>query len=99
MAHEIIWTQQATDDFEAIVDYLRETWSEEIADTFIETVRKKARLLEEMPELGTVSGKYANVRRLLLSKYNVLYYQVESDLLFLLNIFDTRSNPVENPYE
>ncbi len=99
MAHEIIWTRQATSDFEAIVDYLREMWSEEIAETFIESIGKKARLLEEMPELGTVSRKYANVRRIRVSRQNVLYYQVESALLFLLDIFDTRSNPAENPYE
>lgn len=54
-----------------------------------------------MPEMGTPSVRYANVRRILLSRYNALYYQYEpeSSILFLLNIFDTRSDPAENPFD
>lgn len=100
MAVEIIWSRQAKEDFEAVLLYLRDNWSDDIADRFKETTYKKIELLESMPEMGIASILYPIVRRILLSHYNALYYQYapNSSVVFLLTIFDTRANPTENPY-
>lgn len=63
MAVEIIWSRQAKEDFEAILLYLRDNWSDDIADRFKETAYKKIELLESMPEMGIASTSYPTVRR------------------------------------
>ena len=100
MAIEIIWSRQAKEDFEAILSYLRDNWSDDIANSFKESAYRKIELLESMPEMGIASVLYPAVRRILLSHYNALYYQYgpNSSVVFLLTVFDTRANPAENPY-
>ena len=100
MAVEIIWSRQAKEDFKAVLSYLRDNWSDDIADSFKEAAYRKIELLESMPEMGIASVAYPTVRRILLSRYNALYYQYtpDSSVLILLNIFDTRANPAENPF-
>ena len=101
MAVTVIWSKQARDDFKEVVAYLRENWSDNLATTFAESSYQKIALLETMPEMGISSAKYANVRRILLSRHTVLYYQYEPEsiVLFLLGLFDTRQNPENNPFE
>ena len=100
MAVEVIWSSQAREDFKAILSYLRDNWSHDMAISFKDAAYKKIQLLKSMPEMGIVSGSYPTIRRILLSQYNALYYQhtPDSSIVFLLNIFDTRANPAENPY-
>lgn len=100
MAVEVIWSSQAKEDFKAVLSYLRDNWSDDIAIGFKETTYKKIELLKSMPEMGITSDSYPTIRRILLSRYNALYYQYSpnSSIVFLLNIFDTRANPAENPY-
>jgi plasmid stabilization system protein ParE len=100
MAVTIIWTKQALDDLQAVLWHLRENWSDDLAAAFSDSAYRKVELLENAPELGIASINYNNVRRMLLSRYNSLYYQYEpgSSILFILNIFDNRANPADNPY-
>lgn len=100
MAVEVIWSSQAKEDFKSVLSFLRDTWSDDMAGGFKETAYKKIDLLKSMPEMGIPSSSYPTIRRILLSRYNALYYQYapNSSIVFLLNIFDTRANPAENPY-
>lgn len=100
MAVEVIWSSQAKEDFKTILSYLRDNWSDDIAIGFEETAYERIELLESVPEMGIASVSHPTVRRILLSRYNALYYQYSpnSSIVFLLSIFDTRANPTENPY-
>jgi len=101
MAITVIWTKQAKEDFELVLSYLRDNWSDDLTNTFKESTYKKISLLESVPEMGIPSVRYTNVRRILLSRHNALYYQYDSQgsIVFLLNIFDTRANPTDNPFD
>ena len=101
MAVEVIWSIQAKEDFVALLSHLRDNWSDDIVNRFKETAYKKIGLIAAMPEMGIESELYPTVRRILLSRHNALYYQytINSPIIFLLRIFDTRANPAENPYE
>lgn len=49
MVYEIEWSEDAIDDFEKIVTYLEQKWSEEIAADFAIRVSKVIDLLQKMP--------------------------------------------------
>ncbi|MBS4027597.1 MAG: type II toxin-antitoxin system RelE/ParE family toxin [Ignavibacteriales bacterium] len=80
--------------FFAIIEYLVEEWSPSVAEDFIETVEHKLELLAEFPLLGVESQKKKGMRKLLLSPQNMLVYRIERNRIILLQIYDTRQNPM-----
>lgn len=98
MALEIIWTETARDDLFSVLSYLETTWSRNSAKRFYSILISKIDLLKIFPLMGHVSRKKPIYRRLLITKHNTLYYRVEDERIFLLSLFDNRTNPDENPY-
>lgn len=95
---KIIVTPAADADLNIIADFLEEKWSPELAIRFINAFYKSLDIIESAPEIGSPSHKTAGVRRKMIDKYNALYYEILSDILYVLRVIDTRSNPDENPY-
>ncbi|GAA4446596.1 hypothetical protein GCM10023189_01890 [Nibrella saemangeumensis] len=95
---KIIWTREATRELQALVTYLRSNWSKAVAEEFIGTLDDKLKLLQEIPDTGVASYEYDTVRRLLIARNRVLYYQTAGDAIYILNVFDLLSDQEENPY-
>ena len=99
MAEETIdWSENAKADFDAIIAYLADVWSPQIAERFIDDFYRKPDLLEANPEIGRRSERRPDIRVLPVTKYNRLYYTLREGRIVLINLLDTRSNPDENPY-
>lgn len=78
--------------------YLREKWGYKVTSNFIEIVEFKLDSLSKQPFIGRLS-KDGETRMLLITKHNKLYYQITENMIELLEIFDTRQNPVKNKFE
>ena len=74
------WTKTAAKNFSKPVDYLIENWSDAVVSDFI-------RRTDEIQE------KKREIRGVLLSVHNKLFYRTEGNRLIILKIFDTRQNP------
>lgn len=96
MAYKIVWSPNADADFDSIIEYLSERWSNDIAYQFIQSFYKKLDLLESMPFIGIKSDRYPTTRRLFITKHNSLIYRVIDDTIYLLSIIDNRQNPKKN---
>lgn len=79
------------DDFDAILEFISESQSNESAIEFIEIFYKKLDLLVLMPNIGIESQQYPTIRRILITKLYSLLYQIESDTIFLIRLIDNRS--------
>jgi plasmid stabilization system protein ParE len=99
MAFKITWTDIATEDFLNIANYLEIEWSDRISENFIIDCYAKLDLLSKAPMIGTASGQYSNVRRILITKNIALYYEVKSQELVFLSFFDVRQAPEKNIFE
>jgi plasmid stabilization system protein ParE len=99
MAFKITWTDIATEDFLNIIDYLEIEWSDRISENFIIDCYAKIDLLAKAPMIGTASGLYTNVRRILVTKNIALYYEVKLQEVVLLSFFDVRQSPEKNIFE
>jgi plasmid stabilization system protein ParE len=99
MAFKITWTDIATEDFLNIANYLEIEWSDRISENFIIDCYAKLDFLSKSPMIGTASGQYSNVRRILITKNIALYYEVKSQELVLLSFFDVRQAPEKNIFE
>ena len=95
---KIKWTRNAVSDYDKIIFYLIENWSEKVALKFNLIVQNKLGVLSDFSTMGKESEKLKNVRSISLAKHNRLYYRIKNSSIELLNILDTRQNPTKNPY-
>lgn len=98
MALEIIWSENAKDDLHRIYMFIKKEWTVRIADAFLNLCIEQTLLLSDVPYIGTRSPGKDNIRKILLTSHNYLYYEIENTSIIILAIIDTRSNPSSNPF-
>ncbi len=99
MAYKIIWTENAREDLKSIVEYLQSEWSFTIAENFLIECESKIDLISHFPEIGIASERNIFIRRILITKHNALYYQLNKNEITLLDFFDTRQNPEKDIFK
>lgn len=68
-------------------------WYDSVADNFIKKLYETIELLSEKPNSGLKLKEGNNIRTILITKHNRLYYRIEKDKLIIINLIDTRRNP------
>lgn len=89
----IRWTQQAVYDLENIIGYLLHHWSEKEVRDFVETLDQRIALISSNPRLFPKTQIRPNVRRSVLSKHTVIYYETLFRTVRILTLFDPRRAP------
>ena len=99
MEVEIIFTRNYLRRINSLIIYLQVRWNEKVVDEFKEVVLKKLILIKENPLIGSYTSD-PKVRHILVTKHNLLYYQIKADnKILFLDLFDTRQNPSKNKYK
>ena len=94
MAKEIRWTERALTDFENVLNYLNKNWSAKELNSFIIKTEQLTGLISQNPFLFRKTGS-KNLREALITKHNLLVYQVKKEKIFILTVWDTRMHPVK----
>jgi len=55
--------------------------------------------LSKHPFIGAESEYFKDIRSILITKHNRLYYRIKEDTIEVINMYDTRANPNKNPYK
>ncbi len=80
--------------------YLENEWGLKVATDFHAALIKIIQHISDNPGMGSDSTQYKNVRKILVTKHNKLYYRVNSrGSITLLILFDTRQHPKQNKYK
>ena len=95
MAYEIIWSQEAAETLDGIIDYLTRMFTENEVKRFVGIVNRRLLLLQQMPRAFRNTARTSKRRRTVIHKRAILYYKIserkkEVELLFF---FNTRQNP------
>ena len=98
MAYEVIISTDVLKTLDAIAFYLEREWSKKVAVQFLNTFYKKVDAIAINPLISRRSSKYTAIRKILITKHNMLYYEVFNERIELLQIFDTRQNPEKNKF-
>ena len=93
MALEIIWSEEAENNLEGIINYLLKHWTEKEIKKFSRTVDEKIELISEYPLLYKRSKRLQGTRECIISKHNTLFYIVDKTKLYIVSIWDNRQNP------
>jgi plasmid stabilization system protein ParE len=89
---EIIWTQNAQDEFIKNLLFLESEWSFSVAKKFESEVFKKLELLKTNSNTFLKSG-YAGTQKMFITKHISLYYLVEEEKIILLHLWNNAQNP------
>ena len=98
MAYKIVIKKRFTNKVQKVLAYLEKEWSSEVASYFLQAIDKRIELLIEQPYIGASSSKVKDIRGLLVSRHNEIYYKIIDDKVIILNMYDSRMNPKRNPY-
>lgn len=90
--YKILWTDHALSELENTIIYLEENWTERELKNFSHELDHIIELISKNPELFQISGKRNNVRRVVVAKFNTLYYRIKNDSVEILSFFSNRQD-------
>src|SRR5438067_581705 len=99
MAYRIKVNKKFKIDSQKVYQYLVEQWSFKVADEFTEHLYSKIYKLPENPFVGAPAAGHKNVRKIIITKHNKLYYRVKGKTITILSLFPSKQNPKRNKYE
>ena len=81
------------------VKYLEKEWGMVSARKFQTILDSKIEELLVHPEIGRVTTKNKSIRKLIITKHNVIYYRFLENEIYILTLFEIKINPKKNKYE
>ncbi|SHI74888.1 Plasmid stabilization system protein ParE [Tangfeifania diversioriginum] len=90
---KIIWSPEAKEDLENILDYLMFRWGIAITSRFLFHTEKMVTQIAINPKQYPIFSFKKRIRRCVLTKQNTIYYRVKNERVEIVRIFDTRQNP------
>jgi plasmid stabilization system protein ParE len=90
---EIIWSKEADSDLDKLKDYLLTNWGQVVLTDFIEKLIESIELVSANPNTFARIPEHWNIRKVLITKHNTLFYWYDNNRIEIVRIFDTRQNP------
>ncbi len=96
----LTWLEPAKDSLKAIADYYRQEYSVKSAKQIVSKIRLTVEKLKDFPQMGSVDilleDEPVVYRSLVLTKtYKVVYY-IDTDKIYISDIWDCRQAPENN---
>lgn len=98
MAYEVIFKKAFNNKISKLLRYLEKEWSKEVADDFLKKLDTRLSTLKLYPCIGSPSRTVKDVRGILITKHNKVFYKVSGNKIVLMTMVDTRRNPRKNRY-
>lgn len=97
MAYEIVFKKAFLNKLNKLCLYLENEWGNKVAVSFINKLNQRLTTLSQQPYIGSPSEVIKNVRGILVTKHNRVFYKVSRDRIIILNMYDTRMKPKKRP--
>jgi len=91
--YKIFWTDHALMELRETFNYLEKNWSETEIKKLSRKIDKTLELISSNPELFSKTEIKENVRRVVITKHNSLYYRITEETIEVLSFFSNRKNP------
>lgn len=90
--YKLFWTQHALNELQNTYDYLQENFTDRELKALSNSLDKTLILIQQNPNLFPLS-EFTGIRKVVIKKFNNLYYLVEGDSIQILSFFSNRQNP------
>ncbi len=91
--YRIQWTDFALKELEATIDYLIENWTEKELKNLALKIEEVLALISMNPNLFQSSDVKKDIRRVVVAKFNTMYYRRKGDSVEIISFFSNRQNP------
>ncbi|HEX7905183.1 MAG TPA: type II toxin-antitoxin system RelE/ParE family toxin [Chitinophagaceae bacterium] len=98
MEEKIIITKRFRNNTLRIYQYLLKEFSSKTAYKFLDRLGTRIEFIAKNPTVGKLSAKTKNVRSILFTPYNQIFYRYQNNAIEILCLFDMRKNPKKKPY-
>ncbi len=98
MEKKVIVTKRFRNNTLNVYQYLLKEFSSKTAYRFLQQIEKRIDFIAENPTVGKLSYKRKNVRSILFTPHNQIFYRYHSNTIEILCLFDMRKNPKKRPY-
>jgi plasmid stabilization system protein ParE len=92
MDYKLVWTYEAINNLEEILDYLITNWSQKEVVQFKHKLSKHIDLILQFPKMFPVSDYNPKLRKAVLSKQTTLFYKIKGNEIYLVYIFINAQN-------
>jgi plasmid stabilization system protein ParE len=99
MAYQIILKRRFINKLKKTLWYVEEKWGKQVADQLMAQLDERLDTLANQPLIGISSGKIEGAKSFLLTKHNRVYYRIKGKRIEIVNLYDTRINPIKNLYK
>ncbi len=89
MGYKIVFKKRYANNLLTVLTYLEKEWGKKAADEFQDKINSALTLLSVHPHLGAYSDK-TNLRGLLITKHNRLFYRFRNNTIIVVYLADTR---------
>ena len=98
MAYEVVVKKRFTNKVQKVLEYLEKQWSQKVAADFLLKIDRRIELLTKHPHFGAPSTKLKDLRGLLITRHNRMYYKIAGNKIIVLNMYDTRMDSSKTQY-
>ena len=91
--YKLFWSDKALADLQNIIDYLTENRTHKEIQNFAKRLNKRLDLIVINPGLFPSTTRRKNMRRSVLTKQTVIYYEIVEHIINIVTLFDPRQNP------
>ena len=99
MAYRVVATVRFERSSAKTTKWLKKEWSAKSAEKFKEKLAVAIEKVTKNPTTGKMSRKYKDIRSVLVTKHNRLYYQISDTTITFLELIELKQSPHRNRYE
>lgn len=90
---KLFWTDEAIRNLENILDYLSQKWTEKEVLNFKKSLSAQITLIERFPTIFPLSTYNLRLRKAVLSKQTIIFYEIKDHSIYIVYLFSTMQNP------
>jgi plasmid stabilization system protein ParE len=88
---QVFVTSRAEQNFDSIVEYIKNKWGEQTAKQFVQKADRIFTLLKNYPSMGQIEK--GDIRGFQLSPQTRMLYRIRDEKIIVLAFFDVRQDP------
>ena len=98
MEEKVIISKRFCNNTLRVYQYLLKEFSAKAAYGFLDRLEKRIEFIAKNPTIGKLSSKRKNVRSILFTPHNQIFYRYHKNIIEILCLFDMRKDPKKRPY-
>ena len=91
--YRVSWTDHALEELRNTVEYLELNFSEREIKNLSERIENTLRLVSANPSIFPQVEGYVGIHRVVIAKFNTMYYRMNNNQIEVLSFFSNRQSP------